>query len=187
MRSHHLGLLATLVAAALLLGSISFGILPLPGRSRSYEAEDGGEESDFPEGQDNPGAMESESEDMDTVFRSDFVDFGYRSITYLAIQTQEEWETLWEPTGQDPPTVNFEANTVLVALLGQMPSAGHSVGIVAVNRSQAGVVAFVEATAPGAGCLVATVLTYPVHMVEIPKAEGPFTFELKLLTHHCGD
>ncbi len=108
-------------------------------------------------------------------------------MTFLVIQTEEEWEALWDKAGGEPPTVDFESYTVLVALLGLSPSGGYAIEIMAASGGPDGVFVRVEATAPGPHCVVIAVITYPAHIVKIPKTDGPFDFDLELSTYRCDE
>ncbi len=137
-------------------------------------------------GEQNEGEQ-AEPRVIENILQSDLVGFGYGNVTFLVIQTEEEWEALWSMAGGDPPTVDFESYTVLVALLGLRHSGGYSIEIEAVNESPEGVVVQVEATGPGPKCSTTAVITFPAHIVKIPKADGPFHFNLGQSTYGCDE
>ena len=57
---------------------------------------------------------------------------GIDEESYYVINTQEEWEDLWERTfSNTPPTpeVNFQEETVIAVYMGGCPSSGYSIEI----------------------------------------------------------
>ncbi|MFQ5910237.1 MAG: protease complex subunit PrcB family protein [Thermoplasmata archaeon] len=70
--------------------------------------------------------------------------------------------------------MDFSLHTVLVSLLGMKPSGGYSIEIIEVIQDTEGAVVEVRASVPGPNCVVTHAITYPGHIVKIPKMEGPF-------------
>lgn len=167
--------------------AIPAGLLPLseaPDLPSDPEGEDAG---DGPPGE--AGEGDGESVDFETVWRSAYVSFGYEEPTYLVIQTEAEWEALWARANQprvEPPEVDFATRTVLVALLGTKPTGGYSIDIEGVlPRQDDRYTVSVEIGVPGPTCGVTMALTYPVHMVSIPRDDGPFHFDAGTAIHEC--
>jgi hypothetical protein len=96
-------------------------------------------------------------------------------------RTPAEWDALWRahsgPGRRGAPTIDFDRETVVAVFLGSRPTGGFSVAIVsATERDGTLVVAYNEAS-PQPGAIVAQVLTFPYHIVAVPKHAGPVTFE----------
>jgi len=96
---------------------------------------------------------------------------------FFVIQNQEAWNVLW--AGRQAPAVNFAQNSVLVALMGQQPTAGYGITITDVRATGTNIVAYVDETRPRTGEPVAQVITYPYHMVVVPKLTQPVAFRIE--------
>ncbi len=95
---------------------------------------------------------------------------------FLAIQRPEAWNALW---GDQPaPEIDFSRQTVLVALMGQQPTAGYTIDIVDVRATGQNIMAYVATQRPDPDDVVAQVLTYPYSMVVVPKLSQPVSFAL---------
>ena len=67
---------------------------------------------------------------------------------------------------------------VVGVFLGSRPTAGYSVEIVSTFAKDGGVlVVGIRRSAPRPGTMTAQVLTFPYHLVAIPKAAGDVKFE----------
>ena len=125
-----------------------------------------------------------------TVWESTWIDFGAKDRLNLVVQTEAEWLALWKNIRRNPeppPEVDFGSRTVLVALFGVAGTTGYSIEIKdVVTTSDATLRVLVETMAPGWNCGTGQALTYPVHMVSIPKSDGPFVFEEETFVYSCG-
>ncbi|MEE9592165.1 MAG: protease complex subunit PrcB family protein [Thermoplasmata archaeon] len=185
---------APLAAVAVLMAtllSVALGLSFIPSVSviSAYPQEDDAvraQDQENPIGGDREWDAEIGPLPVVTVLKTSLLDFGYRELTFLIVQTEEEWQALWERVeGARPPTVDFEVHTVLVAHLGVRPSGGYFVEIVAAGQGLEGIVVQVEARAPGPTCSVTLALTHPLHIVKVPKTEGPFQFMLEQAVYSC--
>lgn len=95
---------------------------------------------------------------------------------FFVIQNQEAWDALW--AGRQAPGVNFAENSVLVALMGQQPTAGYNITITDVRATGTEIVVYVDETRPRPGDPVAQVITYPYHMVVVPKLTQLVAFRI---------
>lgn len=93
---------------------------------------------------------------------------------FQVIQRQEAWLALWAPSAA--PVVDFTQQTVLVALMGRQPTAGYNITIDDVRATGQRIVAYVDEVRPAAGTQVAQVVSYPYHMVVVPKLTQPVSF-----------
>jgi len=96
---------------------------------------------------------------------------------FFVIQRQDAWNALW--AGRQAPTVDFTHNSVLVALMGQQPTAGYNITIADVRATGTDIVSYVNETRPKAGEAVAQTITYPYDMVVVPKLTQPVAFRIE--------
>ena len=96
---------------------------------------------------------------------------------FFVVQSLSTWQALWE--GRQAPNINFEQYSVLVALMGRQPTAGYSVDITDVRATGTEVIATVNETRPRPGEQVAQVITYPYHMVVVPRVTQPVAFNVE--------
>lgn len=84
------------------------------------------------------------------------------------------------------PAVDFTKHMVVVVAMGRKPTAGYAVKITgATRRDRRGLIVHVSMVSPGAGCSVATVLTYPVAVSRLPAFDGPVRFDITRGTRDC--
>ncbi len=103
---------------------------------------------------------------------------GVEEPRQVVVRSPAEWDTLWKShAGPQPaPAVDFSMNMVAAVFLGERPTAGYRVVIVGTRReNDALVIEYIERP-PGAGALVAQVLTSPFHIVKLPRFNGPIRF-----------
>jgi hypothetical protein len=93
---------------------------------------------------------------------------------FLVVQRPETWTALWE--GRQAPNVDFTQNSVLVAFMGRQSTAGYTITISDVRATGTDIVAYVDEIRPRAGEPVAQVITFPYHMVVVPKLSQPVAF-----------
>lgn len=86
---------------------------------------------------------------------------------YLVVQRQEVWQALW--AGKPPAEIDFDKQTVLVPLLGQSPTAGYDVTISDVRATEKRITVFAAEKQPKPKEVVDKVISYPYHMVVVPK------------------
>ncbi len=99
--------------------------------------------------------------------------------------TREEYEAWFEQARRRyPPSaaeVDFAREVVLVVSAGRKPTTGYDIQVVRVVDLAQVLGAPVTCvlyreTAPGSGQGVGDALTYPVHMVKVPRAETQYVF-----------
>jgi hypothetical protein len=89
----------------------------------------------------------------------------------VIVRSADEFQALWKSHSNAPlPKVDFSKSIVVGVFLGMRPTAGYTVAIQAVRRSEGGavVVEYVEG-APDKSKMVAQMLTSPFHLVSIPS------------------
>jgi len=95
---------------------------------------------------------------------------------FYVVQRAETWAALWE--GREAPAVDFTHNSVLVAMMGQQPTAGYAIAITDVRATDTNITAYVGETRPKTGDAVAQVITYPYDMVVVPRVAQPVAFNV---------
>lgn len=93
---------------------------------------------------------------------------------FMVIQRPEAWRALWGT--QQPPDVDFTNQSVIAVMMGREPTTGYGITISDVRATGEGIDAYVDETQPQKGDVVAQVITYPYHMVVVPKLTQPVTF-----------
>ena len=92
----------------------------------------------------------------------------------VLVRTEAEWTRLWQQhaPNRPRPRVDFANEMVVGLFMGSRPSAGFSTAVVSATATPGGalLVRYTE-TMPGAGGVSAQVLTFPFHLVAIPKAD----------------
>jgi len=125
-----------------------------------------------------------------TVWQSTYIDFGVEERSYRVVQSDEEWQALWgaiRGNPAPPPDVDFATQTVIAAFFGIANTGGYSIKIGDILLGQdAAPRVLTETRSPGPGCGTTEALTYPVHMVSIPKSDGPFVVEETAIVYSCG-
>jgi hypothetical protein len=90
----------------------------------------------------------------------------------VLVRTEAEWTRLWQQHNPDRPrpSIDLSKEMVVGVFMGSRSSAGFSTTIT--NASVANGVLLVRytETMPGAGAISAQILTFPYHLVAIPKA-----------------
>ncbi|MFB8788292.1 MAG: protease complex subunit PrcB family protein [Potamolinea sp.] len=119
--------------------------------------------------------------DFTTIARG--TDSGYQSASQMLINNQERWVDLWQQhtsnTEPPPPVpkVDFTSYNVVAVFAGEKSSGGYSVEIVAVEtrnfqtKDLPSLVIIVQYRQPNSGDFVTEAMTYPYHMIKIPKIE----------------
>jgi len=88
----------------------------------------------------------------------------------VIVRSADEFQALWKAHSTAPlPKVDFSKSIVVGVFLGMRPTAGYTVGIQAVRRTEGGaVVEYIEGV-PDKSRMVAQLLTSPFHLVSIPN------------------
>jgi hypothetical protein len=88
-------------------------------------------------------------------------------------RTQAEWDALYRKHHYDrqPPKVDFSKEMVVAVFMGSRPNAGFSTTILSSLTVNGVLVVRYKETTPRPGTVSAQVLTFPYHIVAIPKAD----------------
>jgi hypothetical protein len=95
------------------------------------------------------------------------------SSTQVLVRNEGEWAALWRrhATGRDQPSVDFTKEMVAGVFMGSRPSAGFSTAIITSMEVKSVLVVRYTETLPPPGAITAQVLTFPYHLVAIPRAD----------------
>ncbi len=114
-------------------------------------------------------------------------DSGYQSASQMVIDNSEQWIDLWQlhtyNTEPPPPVpqVDFTRYSVVAVFAGEKPTSGYSVEILSVETSgsqtKEQLAITVQYRQPEAGDFVTEALTYPYHIIRIPKIDGKVVFK----------
>ena len=90
----------------------------------------------------------------------------------VLVRTDAEWTMLWRQHNPDRPrpAVDFSKEMVVGVFMGSRPNAGFSTTITSATVGNGALIVRYKDIAPGAGRVSAQILTFPYHLVAIPKA-----------------
>ena len=90
----------------------------------------------------------------------------------VLIRTETEWATLWKQHAPDHPrpAVDFSKEMVVAVFMGSRPNAGFSTTITSATAGNGALIVRYKETMPGPSSVSAQILTFPYHLVAIPKA-----------------
>jgi hypothetical protein len=90
----------------------------------------------------------------------------------VLVRTEAEWTKLWTQHNPDRPrpSVDFSKEMVVAVFMGSRPTAGFSTTITSAIVANGALIVHYRDTMPGAGTVSAQVLTFPYHLVAIPRA-----------------
>jgi hypothetical protein len=90
----------------------------------------------------------------------------------VLVRTDAEWTTLWREHHPDKPrpAVDFSKEMVVGVFMGSRPNAGFSTAIVSATAANGALIVRYSEQVPAPGSISAQVLTFPFHLVAIPKA-----------------
>ena len=97
----------------------------------------------------------------------------------VVVRTEAEWTRLWQQHSPDRkrPAVDFAKEMVVGVFMGSRPTAGYNISIVSTFAKDGSVLVRYQESTPRPGALTAQVLTFPYHLVAVPKANGEVKFE----------
>ena len=120
--------------------------------------------------------------DFTTLVRG--TDSGYQSASQMVLDNSAQWSNLWQlhtcNTEPSPPVpqVDFARYIVVAVFAGEKPTGGYSVEILSADtsnsqtRDRQSLVITIEYRQPGAEDFVTEALTYPYHIIKIPKIDA---------------
>jgi len=90
----------------------------------------------------------------------------------VLVRTEAEWAALWQQHNPDRPrpAVDFSKEMVVGVFMGSRTTAGFNTAVVSAAVANGALIVHYTETRPSAGSVSAQVLTFPYHLVAIPKA-----------------
>ena len=88
------------------------------------------------------------------------------------IQTQQEWDDLWQKTYWSPseaPDIDFSSNIVLAVYMGEQVSGGYRIEIMNISENVVLTRVYIRETRPSPDDLVTHALTQPYHIVKLNR------------------
>ncbi|HEX7140204.1 MAG TPA: protease complex subunit PrcB family protein [Vicinamibacterales bacterium] len=97
----------------------------------------------------------------------------------VVIRSAAEWTTFWRTHNFDKPAphVDFDKEMVVGVFMGSRQTGGYSVTITSVAERDGSLVVTYSESSPRPGAMTAQVLTFPYHLVAVPKRSGDVKFE----------
>jgi PrcB C-terminal len=91
----------------------------------------------------------------------------------VLVQTEAEWTKLWQQhaPSRPRPAVDFSKEMVVGVFMGSRPNAGFSTAVTSATAGNGVLIVRYTETLPAAGGITAQVLTFPYHLVAVPKAD----------------
>jgi hypothetical protein len=119
----------------------------------------------------NPGFMMLEAPSTRTIEKGD--QSNVDDAKQVLVRTEAEWTRLWQQHSPDrpKPKVDFAREMVVGVFMGSRPNAGFSTAVVSTTAVNGALIVRYSETLPTKGTLSAQVLTFPYHLVAIPKAD----------------
>jgi hypothetical protein len=90
----------------------------------------------------------------------------------VVARTEAEWTRLWQQHAPDRPrpAVDFSREMVVGVFMGSRPNAGYSTAILGTTTANGALIVRYTEAQPKPGTVSAQILTFPYHLVAIPKA-----------------
>jgi hypothetical protein len=97
----------------------------------------------------------------------------------VVVRTAAEWKTLWAShgSGEPLPQIDFSSAMVVGVFGGLRNTGGHKVEITGIAREGDQLVVVWHDKRPPRDAIVTQALTYPYHLVQLPKYEGKVLFK----------
>ena len=91
----------------------------------------------------------------------------------VLVRTDAEWAKLWQQHSPDRlrPAVDFSKEMVVGVFMGSRPNAGFSTAVTMTTAANGALIVKYTETVPPRDALTAQVLTFPFHLVAIPKVD----------------
>ena len=91
----------------------------------------------------------------------------------VLVRTEEEWTALWNQHSPDrpKPRVDFSKEMVVGVFMGSRSNSGFSTAITLATTGNGVLIVRYTETVPRPGAITAQVITFPFHLVAIPKAD----------------
>jgi PrcB C-terminal len=123
-----------------------------------------------PTGDRNPSLMMLEAPNTRTIEKGD--QSNVDDVKHVLVRTEAEWAKLWQQHSPDHPrpAVDFSKEMVVGVFMGSRPNAGFSTSVISATTGNGALIVRYKETMPAASSVSAQILTFPYHLVAIPKA-----------------
>ena len=94
-------------------------------------------------------------------------------VKQVLVRSDAEWTALWRQHSPDrpKPKVDFSKEMVVGVFMGSRSNAGFSTAVTLATTANGVLIVKYTETVPPPGAVTAQVLTFPYHLVAIPKAD----------------
>lgn len=91
----------------------------------------------------------------------------------VLVRTDAEWDALWARHSPDrpKPKVDFSKEMIVGVFMGSRPNAGFTITITSATAAAGVLLVRYNEKSPGRDTVAAQILTFPYHLVVIPKAD----------------
>lgn len=105
----------------------------------------------------------------------------------LIIDSESEWERVWDDigVGGPPPRVDFGREMVALVAAGTQPDGCHFVEITDVRLDDGVLEIDADLVEPGTNCVCAAVIVRPVHAVVFQRVFAPADFDVQRVVENC--
>jgi hypothetical protein len=118
----------------------------------------------------NPAEMMLEAPSTRTIDKGDQSNLD--EAKRVLVRTDAEWTKLWQQHHPDAPrpAVDFSKEMIVGVFMGSRPNAGFSTTILSATAGNGALIVRYTERVPSPGSISAQILTFPYHLVAIPKA-----------------
>lgn len=120
-----------------------------------------------------------------TLYLSQFSDI--RDEGGQLIESQREWDDVWDEIGPGgpPPDVDFSRDEVALVSAGTRPNGCYTIEIRSIDVRSGLLRVDADLTEPGTGCVCPAALVQPVHAVRLPRTGRNADFDIRRLVRDC--
>lgn len=120
-----------------------------------------------------------------TVFSSQFSEI--RDLRGQLIESQAEWDDVWDEIGRGgpPPDVDFSRNDVALVAAGERPDNCYSIEIRRIDIRSGLLRVDADLLEPGTGCVCGDVVVHPVHAVRFRRTDRRADFDIRRVVRDC--
>lgn len=120
-----------------------------------------------------------------TLYLSQFSDI--RSERGQLIESQREWDDVWDEIGRGgpPPDVDFNRDDVALVAAGTKPNGCYSIEIRRIDIRSGVLRVDADLTEPGTDCVCPANVVRPVHAVRLPRTSRGADFDIRRLVRDC--
>jgi hypothetical protein len=91
----------------------------------------------------------------------------------VLVRTDAEWTALWQRHSPDrpKPTIDFSKEMVVGVFMGSRSNAGFSTAVTLTTAANGALIVKYTETVPPPGAVTAQILTFPYHLVAVPRSD----------------